>query len=332
MSALRHARACWDATFGGSLPRVRGGPRQAIALMYHEVLPDDVDIPSWMVVKQSAFEHQMCWLREHFNVVDLETVVDQFEGHSRAQPSDKPLAIVTFDDGYAGNLSCVLPIMRSLQLPFVVYVATRATRERRRFWYDEVASALMNPDKPIHRINTSRGTLTFRYGSDSQSRRWDRINSILTIVKRLPAQEREALAQAIEGKRAFSEYRMLTADEVATLSRDALVSIGNHTHTHDLLDQIDIEQARSSIVRAQEVLSDLTGMAPRHFSYPNGNHSGELEELVKSLGFRTAVATTFGVWRDKTSKYRIPRLSVGRFDSLWKFRLRALLAVTTTVS
>lgn len=332
MSGLLHVAAAWKAITGGSFLHTRDGARRAITLMYHEVLPDKVNIPCWLVVKQSAFEKQMRWLKRHFNVVDLDTAANLLENGTRAHSNEKPLAIVTFDDGYAGNLSCVLPIMRSLQLPFTVYIATRATMDGRRYWYDDIACALMDSGRRTQEINSSQGTITFEHGTDGNSRRWDRINQILTSFKRLPVEERELAAKALGGCCAFPEYRMLKAEEVSRMAGDSLVSIGNHTHTHDLLNQLNDEEARLSIVRAQEILRNLTGVAPVHFSYPNGNRTCDLDRLVEELGFRTAVGTTFGAWLSKTSRYNIPRLSVGRFDSLWKFRFRALLAVFAAAS
>jgi peptidoglycan/xylan/chitin deacetylase (PgdA/CDA1 family) len=292
--------------------------------MYHEVLPDRVDIPSWLIARESVFVEQIKWLREQFDVVDLDTALSHLSPDSRSPRSTMPMAVITFDDGYAGNFEIVYPIMRSLSLPFTVYVASAPLHSGERFWHDDLSCALLSRGWRPLTIATSRGPMHYRPRLGSASRRWSAVDLFLRSVKALPLAERCDIARNLNGRSLAPELRMLRPAELAAMSRDPLVTVGNHTHRHDLLDQLPIDEASRTIGEAQTALANVTGSTPRHFCYPNGNTSPATIELVRSSGFATAVTTTHGCWMDPGARFEIPRLSVGRFDSIGRFRQRAM--------
>lgn len=296
----------------------------ALVLMYHEVLPDHIDLPSWLIVRESAFVAQMTWLRQHFEVVDPDTALVRLWSGDGASQVHRPLAVVTFDDGYAGNLSCVLPVMRRLDLSFTVYVATAVLDSGERFWHDDLACSLLTRGRGPVIMGTSQGVLRYTPGYGAPAWRWARINQVLEAIKQLPAQERRSIADSLDGRYLVPELRMLTRPDLVSLYRDPLVTIGNHTRGHELLDQLSLDEARETIIEAQRELAACTGATPRHFCYPNGNYRPDTVQLVEELGFNTATTTMPGFWADPARRFDVPRLSVGRFDTLGRFRARAL--------
>lgn len=323
--SLRHRLGSLWIPAARAARAVRRLPRPAaLVLMYHEVLPDHIDLPSWLVVRETAFVSQMTWLRQHFEVVDLDAALVWLCSGQGSRQGQRPLAVVTFDDGYAGNLDCVLPIMRRLNLPFTVYVATTVLKFDGRFWHDDVACALLARERGSLSIETSSGELRYSPGYGGPAWRWARINQVLEAIKQLPAQERRLIADRLGGRSIVPELRMLKRSNLISLFRDPLVTIGNHTRGHELLDQLTLEEARKTIIEAQRDLSDCTGTEPRHFCYPNGNYHSDTVQLVRELGFTTATTTVSEFWTDPAARLMIPRLSVGRFDSLGRFRARAL--------
>ncbi len=291
-------------------------------MMYHEVLPDGVGIPYWSLVRESAFRRQMAHLCEHYEVVSVDAAMDRMQSSEPFSPSSRPLAVITFDDGYAGNFSCALPILRELQLPFTVYIATAAVESGQRHWYDEVTRGLVALGRRSIDIATSRGRLAYSGRHLSDYRRWEAISRIHSALKELPADERQEISSSLAPTAAVADLRMMTPDELRQLSNEKSACIGCHTHGHDLLDQISPDQARETILRAQALLTDWTGRTPRHFSYPNGNFTPALAQLVGHLGFASAVTTQERQWRPRDSRYTIPRIGIGRFDNLNLFRAK----------
>jgi peptidoglycan/xylan/chitin deacetylase (PgdA/CDA1 family) len=291
-------------------------PRVAV-LMYHEVLPDQHDCPSWLVVRESDFERQMRHLHTHYEVVPIDTLANGYFGEN-----ERPVVAITFDDGYSGNAVYAAPILKNLHIPFTVYVATSRIESGGRYWYDDVISALISAPGPVD-FPTSRGTLRYAGASASNDvARWSSINAVLFDLKTLPDIERNAIAASLAEQPLMPSLRMMTPAEVRDLASDPLCTIGNHTNGHELLDQLRGDEAYRSIQRAQELLIDWTGLPPRHFSYPNGNYLPEHCELVSTLGFSTAVTTKPGIWNRTKSIYEIPRVGIGRFDNFNLFRAK----------
>lgn len=291
-------------------------------LMYHEVLPDALDIPSWLVVRRSRFRRQMKYLKRHFRVLSLDAAVEYLATSAKQTRAWRPPAVITFDDGYAGNFSCALPVLKELQLPFTVYVSTSMIASGSRFWHDEIICALIGVGHGKLSIPTSAGTIEYSGNARVEARRWAGIERVLTLLKTLPIEERQSIAAQIGNGAQIPALRMMTPAELHELSADRLVTIGNHTHGHELLDQLDTDGANRTILQAQALLEEWTGQKPAHFAYPNGSYSGETAGLIERLRMSTAVTSKSRPWLATDSRFEIPRIGIGRFDNLNLFRAR----------
>lgn len=303
---------------------------KGVVLMYHEVLPDSICPPIWTVVPESRFISQIDFVQKNFDVLTIDNALKRiYETGDRSEYA-RPFAVVTFDDGYYGNLSCALPIMESWGLPFTVYVATSVIEYGDIHWYDKVIIHLLTTGQKGWRFDTSNGAITYSAANLGVSRQWARINTVLTSFKNLPQQERETLANTLPERESPSVLRMLSCTELSQMAESSFVEIGCHTHGHELLDQLTTDEARASIVKALTYLNKWTGYKPRHFSYPNGNYNESVSDLVQELGFSSAVTVKSRHWSFSDSRFAIPRIGVGRFDtmSLFRAKLSGLLQET----
>ena len=296
--------------------------RQGVVLMYHEVLPDEIDLPVWTVVARSNFQRQMRYLRRHYDVISMSEAIERVYSNTYAPASNRPFAVVTFDDGYLGNLSCAMPILQLLELPFTVFVATGKVAAGGLHWYDKVILHLLSQRHCVAVFETSLGQIVYQPVRLGAARRWQRINAVLDQLKSLPESEREELVDHLPARRERSPLRMLSPAELGRLAKSPYSDIGCHTHGHELLDQIPRDTARESIISSRHFISDCIGRRPAHFSYPNGNFNPSVQALVQELGFASAVTTEDRHWTDADDRYAIPRIAVGRFDSMSLFRAK----------
>ena len=297
-------------------------PVGASVLMYHEVLPDAVDLPYWSVVRESAFRRQLEHLKAHYRVLPLDELLAQLSARSEGADSGAPMAAITFDDGYAGNLSCAAPLLRALELPYTVYIASAQVERGGLHWYDQVILGLLARGRRPFSIATSAGPISYSPKGFLQDRRWAAVQEVLTQLKALPEYERVSLGTDLQTDRNPQLLRMLTADELRRLSGEPGATIGCHTHGHELLDTIPLEDARLTITQCQQKLTTWSGHPSRHFSYPNGNYSDAVTRLVEDLGFVSAVTTQNAIWTKGMNALRIPRIGIGRFDNLNLFRAK----------
>lgn len=297
-------------------------PSKITVLAYHELLEDDVDLEAWTVVRKSEFLRQLEYLDRYYEIVSL----DQALARADAPDGSRPLAVITFDDGDSGNASVLLPIVEKLQIPVTVYIATRQIVEQTPYWFDQVINALQVDD--MLEIDLSRfGLDAYRFNATRGAKNWNEIERLLDALKSLPPDARvDAVAIALaklpladRSKR--GQIRPMTIDEVKALAACPLVTIGSHSHCHNLLTQISSTAAEESIRQSKELLETWTGKTVDHFAYPNGSHDDATVQIVEAAGFRSAVTFDSGLWDREYSPYRIPRMSVGRYDSLEKFKL-----------
>ena len=98
--------------------------------------------------------------------------------------------------------------------------------------------------------------------------------------------------------KSFCEELCMTWDEIATLARDPLVTIGAHTVNHVILKKTSDRVARSELEMGRAVIEAAIGVRPEHLAYPVGDptSAGEREyRLAKEVGFKTATTTNPGV-------------------------------------
>ena len=99
----------------------------------HSVVDDDTFYPDHTLrCPTGQLEWGLRWLRdEGVDFVSLDEAVRRLTGEN-----PRPFACLTFDDGYADNLTRVLPIMERFNAPFTVFVTTgMITREIDAWWF-----------------------------------------------------------------------------------------------------------------------------------------------------------------------------------------------------
>lgn len=295
---------------------------KSLVLMYHEIAPCSGTPAAWMVVTDEDFREQMDYLGRHFAVVSLP------EGLAAGHQSrdGRPLAMVTFDDGYAGMRQSLLPYIESTGLPVTIFVATRGVLEGRLYWYDRIINAL-DRDEVIE-IDLGRFSLgRYRLPVGDPADRWRETERLLSGLKSLDPSVREFAAAEVTvailpgagGPQRTLAY--LTVEDVMQLSHSPFITLGAHSHSHEILTQLDADAARASIVMSKSLLEEWTGKTVTCFSYPNGNYSRTVASIVRETGFTCAVTTESRPWAPEDSPYAIPRFGIGRFDPSRRFRL-----------
>lgn len=288
---------------------------KGVALMYHEVLSDNKGPAAWTVVKASAFKEQMVFLKDHFDVITIDAALERTKS---SEKFTKPYAVVTFDDGYLGNLTCMLPIVEELKIPVTVFIATRSIEAGILYWYDRII-ALLDYDKELIVDLVQYGLGQYKLNASKKEKvNWNEMQQLLTALKTLLPQVREQAVNDILGNvdNIPVRLRMLSKEDVVALASSSFVTVGGHSHCHNILPQLPDRELNESIVTNRHKLKKWTSQEVSHFSYPNGNFDVRVISAVKSAGYISGVTTHGGVWAKNVNAFRLPRYGIGRFDSL----------------
>jgi len=283
-----------------------GADAKLSILIYHRVLPEaDPLFPSEATV--DSFDTQMNLFKRLFNVLPLpEAVVRLNAGTLPARA-----ACITFDDGYADNLTHALPILQKHGLHATFFIATAYLNGGRMF-NDTVIESIRRCTHATLDLS-ERGLGTHELGSSSAKAQ--AIGKILPQVKYLPLDQREQVVTEISrraGADRLPDDLMMTTEQLKALHA-AGMEIGGHTHRHPILARLERNAARDEIAAGKDWLEDTLGTRVRLFAYPNGkpgsDYLPEQADIVRELGFEGAVSTQRGVSTCASDPFQLPRFT-----------------------
>lgn len=298
--------------------RLRGNP--VTVLCYHTIGPDIGGPDAWTALRAADFRAHIAALRETHDIVDLDRALADGPGHG-----GRPRAVLTFDDGEAGNHRYLMPMLIDLQLPATIFVATGQIETGQPYWFDRLMGALTaSADLNL----TSHGLGRWAIPPQPGPSRWAVVSGLLEALKRIAPDRRAAVVDDILAHYPLPPGRPplgpMTPAELAEIARSPWVTIGAHSHCHNLLDQLPLAEAEASMARSRSLLQEWTGQEIAHFAWPNGNHTPALRQSAARLGFRSAAALDMRLWRAGADPYALPRLGIGRYDNADRLRLRLI--------
>src|SRR6478752_443816 len=102
-----------------------GARRVPLVLGYHRVVENfassaETSIPSLLVSRQ-MLERHLDWIGKRYRFVDLNELGARLES---GDIEDKPIAAVTFDDGYSDFYDQARPLLQKKGIPAAVFVVT----------------------------------------------------------------------------------------------------------------------------------------------------------------------------------------------------------------
>ncbi|MGS0755986.1 polysaccharide deacetylase family protein [Roseateles sp. GG27B] len=285
-----------------------GNEARLSILIFHRVLPEpDPLFPG--EISAQKFDQICNWLVAWFTVLPLDEAIIRLKNNDLPQ---RALAI-TFDDGYADNHDVALPVLKRHGLSATFYVAT-GFLDGGRMWNDSVIESFRTSTFPVIEL---AGTVAAALGEiklgDIPKRR-SAINAAIGAIKYLDPNERLDWVNAITERAGviLPNNLMMSSAQVCGL-RDAGMQIGAHTVSHPILAKLTRSVAQREIADSKHALEALLGDPVSLFAYPNGklndDFSPESVQIVRELGFCSAVSTTWGAARPATDLFQLPRFT-----------------------
>ena len=246
--------------------------RRPLVLLYHRVAQLDDD-PWQLAVTPRHFEQQLRVLKTFFRIVPLTQLVEDAQNGTVA---------ITFDDGYADNLTIAAPILERHHAPATFFIATEPIRSQREFWWDELAQHATE------------------YATE-----W-------AAMKRMSGDAREH-AFASHTRVTRESHRPMTMDDLRRLASRRGVSIGSHGRTHACLAALDRDEQHREIAGSRAELQEWLQRDIDTFAYPFGrdeDYSAETVDVVREAGYRYAFRSGADVVRRGVDPLQVPRCYV----------------------
>jgi hypothetical protein len=118
------------------LQRLLVGDAPAI-LTYHAVTADPLGVPDWCFLDAQRFREQLRYLKQHCNIIRLREIPAAAQA-----PDHRPTVALTFDDGFRNNCTVAFPIVRELELPATIFLATDFVSSEDAPWFCRIHDAV----------------------------------------------------------------------------------------------------------------------------------------------------------------------------------------------
>jgi peptidoglycan/xylan/chitin deacetylase (PgdA/CDA1 family) len=288
-----------------------------IILMYHRVA--DISIDPWgLAVHPGRFEEQIDSLTRTRRVVHLHELL---KAEERRSSRDKPLAVVTFDDGYHDVYANARGILGRYDCPMTLFVTTGAIGATREFWWDAISRIFLETELLPPTITFATAGKTCHWPVPTFDQRSGREKIFYRIWADLRTMPHDAQMRHVEelgrwagcSLTARESHRAMTREEVRNISDD-LVVIGAHTVTHPTLPAHLYDTQYYEIAESRRVCEELVGAPVSAFAYPFGDHDDTTVSAVRRAGFALACTADAGVARPGIDPVRLPRIYIGNWN------------------
>jgi peptidoglycan/xylan/chitin deacetylase (PgdA/CDA1 family) len=284
--------------------------RMPLVLSYHRVVENYTRSAthsiSPMLVSAEKFEAQLDWIGKHYDFVDLDTIGRSLE--SGEEPR-RPMASVTFDDGYGDSYYHAYPILKRKGIPMTVFVVTDLVSTTGLQVHDELHLLLATAFKQWKQPGPQLAALADQAEIEPVIKArlcspdlaaFARTRLCLELLQHAQIQRLIELLRANVRVTAdtLAEFHALSWEMVQHMAANG-VTIGSHTKSHKLLvnESWDSMVEETGVSRAE--LERRLGRPIDHFAYPDGRFNADALEAVSQAGFRYAYTTCMHRDRDK---------------------------------
>ena len=119
----------------------------------------------------------------------------------------------------------------------------------------------------------------------------------------------------------IGKYGYMTWEQIREVASSNLVTIGNHSHTHDYLIDWKDSEIKSDLETSIKIFKEELGYSPKIFSYPFGEYSSNLKKIVSDFNFKFAFGQHSGVIDPTKDFLELPRFPINeKYGELKRFK------------
>ena len=240
-------------------------------------------------VSAAVLEQQLALLARH-GLAPL--TVSEGLARLASEPRGRWVAM-TFDDGYADNVSRALPALTRHGGRATFYLTAGLMEERVAPWWDRLAHVLERSRRDSARVELGGEAVAIAPGEPGGRAR--ALHALLPRLREAPEEQSARLGgvAAALGVDEPARCELATWAEAARLA-EAGMEIGAHTLTHPFLSRLGEASQRREIAGSRELIAARLGHAPRGLAYPGGDYDAVSVRITSQAGFEHAVTTRAG--------------------------------------
>lgn len=269
---------------------------------YHRVVDEfaskaESSIPA-MLISRNMLERQLDWIGRRYRFVSLDELGSRLAAGGRFA---RPVAAITFDDGYGDVYHHAFPLLERKGIPAAVFVVTDLIGTGRVQLHDRLYLLLACAFATW--LSGPRELSRFLLGIGIWLPEIDKISRVgsgpfaamRALLEALPQGEIERIIEALEARvelkeGELEELRPLSWEMLAEMQR-AGITVGSHTRTHAILTNESRRKVIEEAEGSRRALEARLGIAISHFAYPDGRFDSASVAAVAASGYRFGYTT-----------------------------------------
>jgi len=252
-----------------------------LILMFHQVNnKTSVFYPPMPI---SVFKELCIYIKSNYEIITPSSIKIHF------QASNKPAAIISFDDAHYDIMENAFPILTELEMPFNINVDTEVLDTGKPQDFVRVYDILNNTSilKYTNSKYFSTSIIIDKLNPMSTENQFTNLLSRLT-----PEQKREVVVDlaTVAGMNSDNYSKMLSKEDVQYLSSKG-VEFGSHSHTHSILSEISEDQLEYELKHSKQILESIIKKDINILAYPNGLYNKNVKSVAKKIGYSIFLET-----------------------------------------
>ena len=229
----------------------------------------------WPPLAPEVFDDLLRFLKAEFHVCDIRELA--------TCETDRPVAVLSFDDGYRDFIEYALPLIERHEMPVNMNIVPECAITGRPIWnvrlYDYLQSA------SIGEINSlDIPGFSVRLGGEDPQAKMKFGVALSSYLKNRPRLERQEILSSIDSSLGNGTTRMMTTDEIRSIS--SRVSIGAHSYSHESMAYEDSAFFEEDFLKCKAYFESELGMPLSTYAFPNGSYRSEQIEYLRRNGIR----------------------------------------------
>ncbi len=243
------------------------------------------------VKDRTKFDSQLNFLKNNYNIISIGELEEHLFKGKNLPPNS---LLITFDDGDVSILDSGLPILKKYKLPSVMFVITNLIDSDNTFWCRWVEKALQE-----------------------QGKSYAEARSKVNHLKKISNENRMVYLNSLNPV----DSKQLTKEDLATMQK-GMMFIGNHTHTHPMVDMCTKEELKNELNISKSYFDKWELPGYPIFAYPNGNWDKHSEMILKEYGIKMAFLFDHQINTKNINPLRISRIRVNSDAEINEFKVK----------
>lgn len=265
--------------------------RGARIIVYHGICEHDHLRFNNIFLLRKTLERHLRIFKKYFHVISLDDYFRQRFDNQRLN------ICIHFDDGYANQLKCVLPLLEEYRLPASFFITAIRNAGYDILWNDFLGLLNRYGPKELvfqHEPFRKQESIFPRYISAANGLfpRYVSVSTGLGLRETLmplgfgpKAALMTEFGHLLPRRENEDFWLQMTTEQIRKLSRSAYVTIGAHGYYHNDLSEIPVADAEKEMLASRRFLENITGKDIKALAFPYGTYTPALIEAAKRASF-----------------------------------------------